>query len=229
MLSILGLFAIWEPGGGGGLLAHSSPDQECCQGAAGAHRPPPYPVPGLMPVRDPCDMIGGLFALSARECAAGFAVKLESSAHLCDERRLEQVSCSCCYLSVVVFFRILSFEDVCPLSSTTLFFPYFSSFWLERKPGAPRGVEGEWEASGTYLGLRFPRHGLEQLVEMGPVPLGVPAGFVESQQALALLHVVHCTGEGQSHAATMLQGQGHDEDSNEKLPLFPGYNQNTWK
>lgn len=43
----------------------------------------------------------------------------------------------------------------------------------------------------AYLGLWFPRHGLEQLVEVRPVALGVPTGLVQRRQPLALLHVVH--------------------------------------
>ena len=67
--------------------------------------------------------------------------------------------------------------------------------------------------SGAYLGLRLPRHVLEELVEVRPVPLGVPTGFVERLQALAFLHVVHCTTkmeEDGGHTAAMLGGQGYD-------------------
>lgn len=43
----------------------------------------------------------------------------------------------------------------------------------------------------AYLGLRLPRHGFEQLMEMWPVALGVPARFVQRRQSLAVFHIAN--------------------------------------
>lgn len=55
-----------------------------------------------------------------------------------------------------------------------------------------RGLSEQGTRWPAYLWLLFACHGLDQLEEVRPVALGVPAGFVQWRQPLALLHVVHC-------------------------------------
>lgn len=43
----------------------------------------------------------------------------------------------------------------------------------------------------VYLGLWFPCHGLEQLVEVWPVALRIPSRLVQWRQPLAVLRVIH--------------------------------------